>query len=87
MCVDAVLASCTVDSESDAREQVLYADMLASLSPHRGTPPGEGFKRKPPVFFKHGDICTVSGSHGLGSLTNPVVDESKQAAGGDAARL
>lgn len=42
-----------------------------------GTPPGEGFKRKPPIFFKHGDVCTISGSHGLGSLVNPVVEEER----------
>jgi len=43
-----------------------------------GTPPGEGFKRDPPVFFKHKDECTISASHGIGSLSNPVVDESKE---------
>jgi len=43
-----------------------------------GTPPGEGFKRDPPVFFKHGDVCTISASHGIGSLTNPIIDEPKK---------
>ena len=53
-----------------------------------GTPPGEGFKMKPPIFFKHGDLCTVSGSHGLGSLTNPVVEEGKlSSTGGEKSRL
>ncbi|PWN39933.1 hypothetical protein IE81DRAFT_326024 [Ceraceosorus guamensis] len=42
-----------------------------------GTPPGEGFKRDPPVFMKHGDVVTISGSHGLGSLSNPVVEVAK----------
>lgn len=53
-----------------------------------GTPPGEGFKRQPPIFFKHGDLCTVSGSHGLGSLTNSVVEEKAlERNGGERSRI
>ncbi len=39
-----------------------------------GTPAGVGFARKPPVWLKAGDRCTVS-VEGIGSLTNTVVDE------------
>ena len=40
-----------------------------------GTPPGEGFKRDPQVWLKHGDIVKISGDHGLGTLVNYVEDE------------
>lgn len=42
-----------------------------------GTPPGEGFKRNPPLFFQHGDVCVVQGNKGLGSLRNRVRIEGK----------
>lgn len=37
-----------------------------------GTPPGEGFKRNPKVWLKHGDTCHLWGANGLGSLINTV---------------
>ena len=40
-----------------------------------GTPAGVGASRKPPVFLKHGDTVRVEIT-GLGSLENPVEDES-----------
>lgn len=40
-----------------------------------GTPHGVGAARNPPVFLKDGDTVTVE-IDGIGSLTNPVVDES-----------
>ena len=40
-----------------------------------GTPPGVGFARKPPRFLKAGDVVSVI-IEKLGTLTNPVVDES-----------
>jgi 2-keto-4-pentenoate hydratase/2-oxohepta-3-ene-1,7-dioic acid hydratase in catechol pathway len=46
-------------------------------SVYRGTPPGEGFKRKPQFWLKHGNICKIKGTHGLGTLINPVVEEGK----------
>ncbi|EPQ29280.1 uncharacterized protein PFL1_03035 [Pseudozyma flocculosa PF-1] len=46
----------------------LEAGSLISM----GTPPGEGFKRSPPVFLRDGDLAVVKGSNGLGSLINPV---------------
>jgi 2-keto-4-pentenoate hydratase/2-oxohepta-3-ene-1,7-dioic acid hydratase in catechol pathway len=39
-----------------------------------GTPHGVGSARKPPVFLKAGDNVTIE-IHGIGSLTNPVIDE------------
>jgi 2-keto-4-pentenoate hydratase/2-oxohepta-3-ene-1,7-dioic acid hydratase in catechol pathway len=39
-----------------------------------GTPHGVGFARTPPVFLKAGDTVTVQ-IDGIGSLTNPVVEE------------
>lgn len=39
-----------------------------------GTPHGVGAARKPPVYLKDGDTCTIE-IDGIGSLTNPVVDE------------
>jgi len=36
-----------------------------------GTPPGVGCFRKPPVFLKSGDVCTVE-IDGIGSITNTV---------------
>lgn len=41
-----------------------------------GTPAGVGFKRKPPIFLKDGDTITVE-IPGIGTLSNPVVDEGK----------
>jgi 2-keto-4-pentenoate hydratase/2-oxohepta-3-ene-1,7-dioic acid hydratase in catechol pathway len=43
-----------------------------------GTPAGVGFKRKPPIFLKHGDVVSVE-VEGLGTLTNPVHDEAPNA--------
>jgi 2-keto-4-pentenoate hydratase/2-oxohepta-3-ene-1,7-dioic acid hydratase in catechol pathway len=40
-----------------------------------GTPHGVGGARKPPVFLQHGDIVTIE-IDGIGSLTNPVIEES-----------
>jgi 2-keto-4-pentenoate hydratase/2-oxohepta-3-ene-1,7-dioic acid hydratase in catechol pathway len=39
-----------------------------------GTPHGVGSARKPPVFLKAGDQVTIE-IDGIGSLTNPVIDE------------
>jgi len=56
-------------------EQVVYASNILTLQAGdiiaTGTPGGVGSARKPPVFFKDGDIsvCTYEG---IGTLTNPV---------------
>jgi 2-keto-4-pentenoate hydratase/2-oxohepta-3-ene-1,7-dioic acid hydratase in catechol pathway len=39
-----------------------------------GTPPGVGMGMKPPVYLKDGDVVTVE-TEGLGTLTNPCVEE------------
>jgi len=36
-----------------------------------GTPGGVGVFREPPIFLKHGDVCTITVA-GIGELTNPV---------------
>jgi 2-keto-4-pentenoate hydratase/2-oxohepta-3-ene-1,7-dioic acid hydratase in catechol pathway len=43
-----------------------------------GTPSGVGLGRKPPLWMKHGDVCTVS-VDGVGTLINPVLDEATDA--------
>jgi acylpyruvate hydrolase len=40
-----------------------------------GTPSGVGFARKPPLFMKAGDVCEVE-IEGIGTLVNPVADET-----------
>jgi 2-keto-4-pentenoate hydratase/2-oxohepta-3-ene-1,7-dioic acid hydratase in catechol pathway len=40
-----------------------------------GTPSGVGLGRKPPLWLKHGDVCTVS-VDGIGTLSNPVLDDA-----------
>ena len=40
-----------------------------------GTPHGVGSARKPPVFLKDGDTCTIE-IEKIGALTNPVMDEA-----------
>ncbi len=40
-----------------------------------GTPHGVGFARKPPIFLKDGDLCTIE-IEKIGALTNPVKDEA-----------
>ncbi len=44
-----------------------------------GTPAGVGIGRKPPLWMKHGDHCSVR-VDGLGQLDNPVRDECGEAA-------
>lgn len=45
-------------------------DILAT-----GTPSGIGFKRQPPIFLKAGDMYDVV-IPGVGTLSNPIVDET-----------
>ena len=40
-----------------------------------GTPHGVGFARKPPVFLQPGDTISIA-IEGIGTLTNPVVNET-----------
>jgi acylpyruvate hydrolase len=43
-----------------------------------GTPAGIGWARRPPLFMKPGDLCTVE-IEGLGTLSNLIADESSAA--------
>lgn len=43
-----------------------------------GTPAGIGWARKPPLFMKPGDVCSVE-IEGIGMLVNPVADETVRA--------
>jgi 2-keto-4-pentenoate hydratase/2-oxohepta-3-ene-1,7-dioic acid hydratase in catechol pathway len=64
----------------DVFEQVSYASNIMTLRPGdviaTGSPAGVGSARKPPIFFKAGDVavCTYEG---IGALTNPVVAAPK----------
>lgn len=49
-----------------------FIDLEAGDVIAMGTPAGVGFKRKPPVFLKPGDVVEVQLS-GIGTLTNTVV--------------
>jgi 2-keto-4-pentenoate hydratase/2-oxohepta-3-ene-1,7-dioic acid hydratase in catechol pathway len=51
-----------------------FIDLEAGDVIPTGTPAGVGFKRKPPVFLKHGDEVAVEISN-IGVLRNPVRDE------------
>jgi 2-keto-4-pentenoate hydratase/2-oxohepta-3-ene-1,7-dioic acid hydratase in catechol pathway len=57
-------------------EQVSYGSHIMTLRPGdviaTGSPAGVGSARKPPIFFKAGDVsvCTYEG---IGTLTNPIV--------------
>ncbi|UVJ46229.1 fumarylacetoacetate hydrolase family protein [Pseudomonas sp. LS1212] len=43
-----------------------------------GTPAGIGWARRPPLFMKPGDLCTVE-IEGLGTLSNAIADETHPA--------
>jgi 2-keto-4-pentenoate hydratase/2-oxohepta-3-ene-1,7-dioic acid hydratase in catechol pathway len=57
-------------------ELISYGTHILSLRPGdviaTGSPAGVGSARKPPIFFKPGDVsvCTYEG---IGTLTNPIV--------------
>jgi 2-keto-4-pentenoate hydratase/2-oxohepta-3-ene-1,7-dioic acid hydratase in catechol pathway len=62
----------------DVPKLIAYISTACTLEPgdviFTGTPAGVGVSRKPPEFLKDGDVVRVDIS-GLGSLTNPVVNE------------
>lgn len=67
----------------DVFDQVTYASNILTLRPGdviaTGSPAGVGSARKPPIFFKAGDVsvCTYEG---IGTLTNPVIGPGTTAA-------
>lgn len=62
-------------------ELVEYISHLMPIYPgdliFTGTPEGVGATRKPPTFLKPGDILT-SWVEGIGTLTNPIIEEQSQ---------
>ena len=61
-------------------EIIEYVSQWSELIPGdvivTGTPGGVGFKRNPPLFMKPGDKVEVE-IPGIGTLTNPIVDEAQ----------
>ena len=57
---------------------IVFLSSSTTLAPgtviYTGTPQGVGFARTPPVFLQPGDEVTVE-IEGIGSLTNPVIEE------------
>ncbi|MDG3579030.1 fumarylacetoacetate hydrolase family protein [Rhizobium sp. YJ-22] len=51
-----------------------FIDLEAGDIIAMGTPAGVGFKRKPPIFMRHGDVVTVE-IESIGRLENRVVGE------------
>jgi 2-keto-4-pentenoate hydratase/2-oxohepta-3-ene-1,7-dioic acid hydratase in catechol pathway len=72
----------TSDMIFDIATQISLMSEAMTLMPGdvivTGTPSGVGIGRKPPLWMKHGDVCTVS-VEGVGSLSNPILDEGAKA--------
>ena len=66
--------SSTINWSSDVPALLEYLSAVMTLEPgdiiSTGTPPGVGMARKPPIYLKDGDVCTVE-IEGIGTLTNP----------------
>jgi acylpyruvate hydrolase len=69
---------CTSDMVFSVSFLVSYISSLATLEPGdvilTGTPAGVGCNQKPQVFLEAGDEISIT-IEGIGTLTNPVVDE------------
>lgn len=74
-------ASRTSDFIFSVGELVEYISHLMPMYPgdliFTGTPEGVGATRKPPIFLKPGDVLT-SWVEGIGTITNPIVEEQSQ---------
>jgi len=72
-------SSHTGDMVFDVPSLIAIISEVMTLEPgdviSTGTPSGVGVARKPQVFLKPGDICEVF-VEGIGTLSNPVVQES-----------
>jgi 2-keto-4-pentenoate hydratase/2-oxohepta-3-ene-1,7-dioic acid hydratase in catechol pathway len=68
----------TADMIFKIPEFIAYVSTVLPLEPGdvlaTGTPSGVGFSRKPPLYMKAGDTCSVE-IEGIGTLTNPIVAE------------
>jgi 2-keto-4-pentenoate hydratase/2-oxohepta-3-ene-1,7-dioic acid hydratase in catechol pathway len=66
----------TADMVHRINKFISYLSTITRLRPGdilaTGTPSGVGFSRKPPVWMKVGDVCTIEIS-AIGTLSNPVV--------------
>jgi len=71
----------TADQIFSVRKTIAFLSQGTTLEPGSlimtGTPVGVGFVRKPPIYLKDGDEVRVWVGGGLGTLVNPVVEESR----------
>ena len=78
---ETVQCASTNDMIFDIATQISLLSEAMTLMPGdvivTGTPSGVGLGRKPPLWMKHGDVCTVS-VDGVGTLSNPVLDEAAE---------
>ena len=78
-----VQSASTADMIFDVATQISLVSEAMTLVPGdlivTGTPSGVGIGRKPPLWMKQGDSCSVS-VEGVGTLTNPVQDEVREMA-------
>jgi 2-keto-4-pentenoate hydratase/2-oxohepta-3-ene-1,7-dioic acid hydratase in catechol pathway len=69
------------DQIFSVKQTIAFLSQATTLQPGTiiltGTPKGVGFVRKPPVYLKNGDMVQVWIGSGIGTLVNPVVEESK----------
>jgi len=69
----------TADMVFDVAELISVLSEALTLEPGdlivSGTPAGIGWARKPPLYMKPGDLCSVE-IEGIGTLSNPIADEA-----------
>ncbi len=74
------------DQIFNVRQTIAFLSQGTTLQPGSiiltGTPKGVGFVRKPPLYLKNGDIVQVWIGGGIGTLINPVVEESQRSVSG-----
>jgi len=80
----------TADQIFNVRQTIAFLSQGTTLQPGTiiltGTPKGVGFVKKPPLYLKDGDIVHVWIGCGIGTLINPVAEES-QTSGSVSAKL
>ena len=69
------------DMVFDVAALVVLLSEVTTLAPGdiivSGTPAGVGVGRKPPLWMKPGDVCTVEG---IGRLSNPIAGDAARTA-------